>query len=151
MGTVFPLARVTKAGRGDKAAKVCDVRVQKDITACNPSAGPACEDTLRDSRGRGIGKKNCGSAFGIGRDGSVDTTRDGNSFTRQKALAHHRYGAAGCGIERRAIEEYAGRVLISDRWRTGIGTLFEAHSGHTPGVDRYRRCKRRTCLRYSRE
>jgi len=106
--------------------------VQKDITPCHPSACPACEDTLCDSRGRRESNKGGGSAVGVGRQAFVNTTGDGNGFTRLKPLAHQRYAAAGSGIERRAIQEHPRRVLIPDRRRTGIGTLFETHSDHTP-------------------
>ena len=121
-----------KGRSGDKAAKVCDVRVQKDSTPCHPSACPACEYTLCDSRGRREGNKGGGCAVGVGRQAFVDTTGDGNGFTRLKSLAHQRYAAADSGIERRVIEEHPRRVLVSDRRRTSIGALFETHSGHTP-------------------
>src|SRR4029077_15702701 len=117
-------------GRGDKAAKVRDVRVQKD---CPPRHSPACptrEDARRESRARAIVEEGSESAVGVGRGASRGTTGDGNSFTSLKALAVERYGAATCGIECRAIPEPAGRVLISNGWRTGIGALFETHSSH---------------------
>ena len=113
-----------KGRGGDKAAKVCDVRVQKDITPCHASACPACEDTLCDSRSRREGNKGGGCAVGVGRQAFVDTTGDGNGFTRLKPLAYQRYAAAGSGLKRRAIEEHPCRVVISDRRRTGIGALF---------------------------
>src|SRR5215471_14071138 len=50
-------ARRHEAGRGDKAALVCDVRMQEDGTSCHPSTCATREDTLRDSRARGVGEQ----------------------------------------------------------------------------------------------
>ena len=85
-----------KAGRGDKAALVCDVRMQEDGTSCHPSTDPTCEDTLRDSRTRDVGEKGLKTAIGFGREASSGTTGDGNAFTSLKTLADERYGPADC-------------------------------------------------------
>ena len=70
--------------------------MQEDGTSCHPSTCPTREDTLRDSRARGVGEKGVKSAIGGGREASSGTTGDGNGFTSLKALADDRYDTAGC-------------------------------------------------------
>ena len=85
-----------EAGRGDKAAQVCDVRMQEDGTSCHPSTCPTREDTLRDSRARGVGEKGVDSASGGSREASSGTTGDGNGFPSLKTFADEQYGSADC-------------------------------------------------------
>src|SRR5437667_2193899 len=56
-----------KGGTGDKVAKVGDIRVEKDSTARNASAGPTRQHALRDACPSAKVKKACYSAFGVGR------------------------------------------------------------------------------------
>ena len=70
--------------------------MQEDGPSCHPSTCPTREDTLRDSRARGVGEKGLESAIGGGREASSGTTGDGNGFTSLKTLADERYGSADC-------------------------------------------------------
>src|SRR5690349_9751315 len=80
-----------EAGRGGNTAQICDVRMQEDGTTCDPSTCPTGEDTLRDSRARGISEQGVKSAIGVGSEASSGTTGDRNGFTSLKTLADERY------------------------------------------------------------
>src|SRR5436190_23282628 len=96
---------------------------------CDPSSRFACQDATVYSSGRSE-EKESSSAINVSWVTSRGAPRESNGLAGLKAFPDEGERRA-TGIEHRVVQEGSGRILISDRWRSGIGALLDGCPGHT--------------------